>query len=222
MSICVLNAYSPAYAELAKLTTHGNRQEYCYRHGYDLLTLTKTDSHGQFTWDRFKWVTSVLKSQDYEWIYCCGVDTLHTNLKIPLESFLDGHHHVVIASDWCAPVQADSFFVRSSPQGMSYMDAVLNHYSEDQSHPWVENQSMIRELPNFKEIIKLVPQRALNAYNYSLYESVYPTESKVKSGLDYYGNDGRWQVGDFLIHWPGLSLSVRLKEVQKTMKLVIQ
>jgi hypothetical protein len=51
--------------------------------------------------------------------------------------------------------------------------------------------------------IKIVPQRYLNAYQNSLYphQGIY----------DCLGNDGTWQHGDWLIHWPGTQLETRLQ-----------
>ena len=59
---------------------------------------------------------------------------------------------------------------------------------------WAEQQCMIDTYDTNKDIIKIIPQRQINAYQCS----IHPNQPTV----DKYGNDSNWQVGDFLIHWP--------------------
>ena len=33
---------------------------------------------------------------------------------------------------------------------------------------------------------------------------------KMEKGLDILGNNGRWQMGDFIIHFPAMGLSERI------------
>ena len=40
--------------------------------------------------------------------------------------------------------------------------------------------------------------------------------------MDLLGNDGQWQPGDFLIHWPGISLERRLNLAQLMLPQVIK
>jgi hypothetical protein len=62
--------------------------------------------------------------------------------------------------------------------------------------------------------IKIVAQRYLNAYQNSL----YPHQSKY----DLLGNDGTWQNGDWLVHWPGTSLDLRLQLARQFMNEVVK
>jgi len=66
--------------------------------------------------------------------------------------------------------------------------------------------------------IKIVPQRTINSYNYDLYPGSIPHVYKK----DLLGNDGQWQSGDFLIHWPGIPLAQRLVLAQDMLKQVIK
>ena len=225
MNFCVVNAHLPNYAELAALTTYGNRAAYCKRHNYTLKV--KTDGFVMqavhpVSWDRLVLVRDLVASGAFDWVYCCGTDTLHTNFTIRLEDRVDDNAHVIISPDWCAPVQADSFFIRCSAPGLAYVNDVLGQYETYRNHPWVENQAMIDLLPKWHNIIKILPQRMLNAYDYALFTVKYPGQSRVAAALDYYGNDGQWQPGDFLIHWPSLDLDVRIREVKRITPLIVQ
>lgn len=225
MKFALVNAHLPNYDSLAKLTTFGNRREYCNRHGYDLLVQagnwTMPACH-PVTWDRFKFMRGVLASGKYDWVYCCGTDTLHTNLKVPLTDLIDDKSHVIFSAEWCAPVQLDSFLVKNSKEALAWMDSILALYPKFKDHVWVEQQAVIETLPQWTGIVKSLPQRRMNAYDYSLYRQQYAGEPNVQKGLDYFGNDGQWHQGDFLIHWPGIYLTKRLELVAQYLPLVVK
>jgi hypothetical protein len=65
--------------------------------------------------------------------------------------------------------------------------------------------------------IKIVPQRTMNSYDYDLYPGLVPHIYKK----DLLGNDGQWQSGDFLIHWPAVPLATRIKLAQEMLGQVI-
>jgi hypothetical protein len=174
------------------------------------------------TWDRLLVMRHILKYGNYDWVYCCGTDTLHTNFRIKLEEFADENFHVIASSEWCSPFQADSFMIRKSTEGISYIEHILSLYGKYKNHVWVEQQAMIDTLPKFKEIIKLLPQRRMNSYDYTMFESKYPKEERVKRGVDIFGNDGRWRPGDFLIHWPSIPMPIRIAEIIKTIPLIVK
>jgi hypothetical protein len=66
-------------------------------------------------------------------------------------------------------------------------------------------------------VIKLVPQRTMNSYNYSLYKGWGPEPM-----LDKLGNVGDWQIGDFAIHWPAQSLEFRLQAFDYYSQFIIR
>ena len=79
---------------------------------------------------------------------------------------------------------------------------IMSKYEEYKGHIWAEQQVIIDTLEQNREIIKLVPQRELNSYNYELYPECQP--------VDKLGTNGHWQHGDLLIQWPGTSLPHRI------------
>ncbi len=120
----------------------------------------------------------------------------------------DGRAHVVFCGDRGAPLQADSFLVRGSPQGAAYLRDILDQWRIYQRHVWVENQAMIDLRFKHAAITALLPQHRMNSFEYKLFHHMGPW---YKDGLDCYGNRGDWKPGDFLVHWPATSLAKRLE-----------
>ena len=228
MNFAIINAHLPNYEALAKLTTYGNRAEYCTRHGYNLLVQTEgfdMPAYHPVSWSRFKFMRNLLASGQYDWAYCCGTDTLHTNFNIRLEDLVakaGPEHHVIASCEWCSPIQADSFLVRHSPVGIAWMDAILGKFNQYKNDTWVEQRAIIDTLPDWAKVVKILPQRAMNSYDYSLYLNTYSGEPRVVQAKDWFGNDGQWHQGDFLIHWPGISLATRLELVKKFTPLIVK
>lgn len=225
MKFVVINAHLPAYKPLADLTTYGNRADYCKRHGYTLKVQTdgfELLSCHPISFGRLKFMRDELNGSGYDWAWCSGVDTLNTNFNIRLEDLADPAFHVIASCEWCGPFQADSFLVRNSPQGIGWLDAIIAKHEQYKNNIWVEQAAIIDSLGEFDGLIKLLPQRAMNSYDYTLYRKMYPDKPGVINAKDFFGNDGQWYKGDFLIHWPGLPLTQRLELARKYLKLVVK
>lgn len=119
----------------------------------------------------------------------------------------DGQTHIIFACDRASLVQADSFLIRASEVGCSYLQDILDQYPIYCTQPWVEQQAMSDLRHKHGEVMRIVPQCWLNSYNYRLFDHLGPY---YKEGKDCYGNRGEWVAGDFLIHWPSTSLEMRL------------
>jgi len=145
---------------------------------------------------------------DIDWIWWTGCDSLITNMTIKLEDRIDNNYHFIIAKD-SHNFNADSFFIRNSPEGRAYIEMIISKYPEYKDNGWAEQGVICDTYKDHKEIIKVLPQRAINAYNYDLYPEKKPHEKY----FDRDGNDGQWQSGDLLIHWPGTYFDFRLKHL---------
>jgi hypothetical protein len=230
-NFCILSAHDDSYSKIAETTVYQNKAEYAKRWGYDLMTLTNVNpafhdpgSHiNGLTWDRLREAVLLAKSGRYDWLYLVGADTLITNMTIPLTEFADNDYHFVIAND-CCEWNADSFFFRCSLAGIGFMEAVMAEYERLKHHCWVEQQAMIelRDLPEWRGIWKVLPQRKINSYNYPLYVDDKHCQPAKRLGKDFAGNDGQWQPGDFLIHWAGLSTDIRYRQIEKVLPQIIR
>jgi hypothetical protein len=77
---------------------------------------------------------------------------------------------------------------------------------------WFDQQCVIDTYVTYKDIIKLVPQRTMNSYDYKMYGV---------DGIDMLGNDGQWQQGDWVVHWPGLNNQLRVQLAQSFANVVV-
>lgn len=130
-----------------------------------------------------------------------------------------GKKHLLICGERVAPMQADSFLVRCSPEGAAYLRDILAQYPRYKHHPWVENQTMIDLREKHAAITFMVPQWMMNAYDYRRFEHIH---SCYKDGTDCFGNRGQWQKGDLLVHWPAASLQERMKWLGEYQKEIVQ
>lgn len=225
MKICVVCCCLDNYKELAKITLDDNRRKYCERHGYDLKIVdwleSKFDSsvHGWgITWTRLDFIRNLMDQEDYDWIWCSGTDAMVTNLTIPLTNFIDPEYGIVVSCEWCSPIQADSMLFKCSTSAAMFLDEVLSKFEQFKNDAWVEQAAMIQLLPKWQTAIKILPQRAMNSYEYSLYRSQYPN----CTGKDWLGQDGQWKPGDFFLHWPGVQLKTRLEQINRISSQIVK
>jgi hypothetical protein len=83
---------------------------------------------------------------------------------------------------------------------------LLGLFPNYRGHFWFEQQAIIDTHALYPEIVKVISQKAFNAYDYALYP---------QHAGDPLAVEGQWEPGDFLIHWPGTSLQHRI-ELAKT------
>lgn len=203
------------YQPLADLTWTQNKQVYCDLHGYK--GFNKTDNfYGNMPigFEKIFLMRDLMKENpDIKWFWWTGSDAMITNFTIKIEDKIDEDYEMIIATD-CNEINNDSFLIKNSEWGIAYMEGIIDlmpHYSK---HYFYEQQAMIETYPDNKDAIKIVPQRYLNSYKNDL----YPHQTK----WDQLGTDGTWQPGDWLIHWPGTGLDLRLQLARQFMDKVVK
>ena len=202
----VVSMYNEAHRELADWTWP-NKKAYADQHGYSAYAKT---SDWTLTPIHFEKITHMLdvmeKEPDVDWVWWLDNDAVVTNPDVQLESIADPEYHVVITSD-IASINAGSFMVRNSIQGRGWLEFILDkgleHYKDNR---WPEQQPMTDFYITFKDIIKIVPQRVMNSYNYDIY-GVDPT--------DLLGTNGQWQEGDFVLHMPAIPNPSRIQLIKQ-------
>jgi len=214
MNFAIVSLNDRNYQPLASLTWDQNKVLYAEQHDYAYCCKNDGFYNVVIGFEKMWFLRDMMETySDLDWIWWTGCDTLITNMTIKLEDRVDNNYHFIIATD-CNGINADSFLVRNSPEGRKYVDLIISKYEEYKDHVWAEQQAIIDSLEDNNDIIKIVPQRDLNAYDYGLYPDCQP--------IDKNGNDGQWKVGDFLIHWPGRSLYERLHLAQFYMAQTIR
>jgi len=233
MKLAIATIYTENIKNLAAITVELNKREYCEKHGYDLIVKTKDFSCKHLGFAKINFLLELLKTNKYDWILWCGSDTMITNYNIKLENLIDNNYHFIIANDVWA-WNSDVFFIKNSQEAIAFFEKIYSKYGlytdgngnaldtgqrlpDGGNRNWGEQQAMLDLKEEYKDIIKEVPQKIMNAYLYDLYPSAWH-----QKGLDCNGNDGRWSFGDFLVHWPGLPNSAREKLAVHFLDLIIK
>lgn len=211
MKFAVCSMYDENYSQLGEITIENNAKKYCDHHGYDLL-VKKDNFHfplSQAGYEKLYFILEVLSTKKYDWVYWRGADTMITNFNIELRDLVTAYDFFIISCD-VHNINADSFFIRNCDKAFEFFTEIINnrHLYED------EQQAFHRLHHKYKFLV--VPQKYLNSYDYNLYLSYekynkngYQPESIPKS--DIFGQYGQWEPGDFLIHWPGITLDKRIE-----------
>jgi hypothetical protein len=151
-----------------------------------------------------------------EWIWWLDCDAIVTNFHIKLESIIDNQYDIIMASDWNG-INCGSFLVRNSDRGKAWLDMIYSFRDVPRykNHKWPEQAAMMETAHLYTDILKVVPQKILNSYYYSLY---IPEEYLWKDRLDTNGN---WTVGDFVIHFPGMPNITRMEYIKLFLQLSV-
>jgi hypothetical protein len=136
-----------------------------------------------------------------------------TNFDIELRDLVSPYEFFIIGSD-VHNLNADSFFIRNCQTSINFFTEIFNDRNK-----YVDEQQafhMLHQKYNFK----VIPQKFINSYDYTLYTSLEPFnkngyQPECESGLDIFGQLGQWTPGDFLIHWPGITLDKRIELARK-------
>jgi len=224
----LITHHDPGYQPLADLTWHSNKMLYASIHGYKtharLENFATLDAKsGLMTgFEKIYFARDILRDHpEYEWIWWTGTDSMITNFSTKIEDKIDNNYHFIVAVD-VNGINADSFLVRNTPEGRGFLDQVIALEDESMKFWDTEQRAMnavlgfpgtsepgwpfgdqLKVPEQFQSIVKIVPQRYMNGYNYKFY---HYTDHRDKLGID-----GNWQPGDWLIHWPAIGLPDRVK-----------
>jgi hypothetical protein len=225
MKYALVELHSESYQPLADLTWNQNKLIYAEKHGYKVFCKTDNFREGSgIGYQKIWYLKELLKDNpDIEWFWWTGTDTLITNYSTRIQDRISNAYHFMICVD-VNGINADSFFVRNTPEGCGFIDDILSLEEEASKHWDVEHYSITKLLgfpktgdpswprgddvkvaDKYKNIVKLLPQRCMNSFNYLLYH--------YKDQRDKLNFDGNWQLGDWLIHWPATTLEYRLELV---------
>lgn len=211
MNLALVTLNDETYEPLAKITFHGNKHQYCLRHGYQAVQKNSgwTFPKKAIGFEKAKLLLELFEENPHlDWAHFSGCDTLITNFDKKIEDIVDDSYHMIVCFDGNG-MNVDSFLLKNSRVGKGLMSWVLSMYERYKDHFWYEQQALIDfffNAPLARDIIKALPQRVMNSYIYDLYP-----EWRERPQVDHTGNDGNWKPGDFILHLPGVSLDDRIK-----------
>jgi hypothetical protein len=150
------------------------------------------------------------------WIWWTGGDTLITNHTIRVEDKIlqvPNDKHIIMSGDFNFIINCDSMLIRNSLEARNWLKSIIDSLPTYGSNKFLEQQYMIDTYEENKSIIQLQPQRFMNSYD----GKHYGTDKNGNSvaAKDVNGNEGIWQPGDWLIHFPGLSWQLRWDLIQE-------
>lgn len=201
----VASMFNDAHRSLAQHTWDLNKVEYAKKHGYSAIAKTDNFNKSQIHFDKFEHILDIMKTRtDIDWIWWLDNDAMITNFDVKLESIIDEQYHIIMATD-IASLNNGSFIVKNSLQGREWVEFILSKKSEYKDNTkWPDQQPVIDFYPKFQHLFKIVPQRIINSYDYTIYNI---------QDVDLLGNSGQWEPGDFVIHWPALNNDLRIQLV---------
>jgi hypothetical protein len=192
----------PNYQDLADLTDLPKR-EYCERHGYKFFVLKENKYSDIMGFNKIGFMLDLLNTNaDIDWLLLTECDATITNVTIPMEEKIDNNYHVVIAVDRLN-LNAGNILVRNSTEGRAYLQMIMDSEPKYKDAGWAEQQVMIDTIDKYTDTVKIVEQRYMNSYIQAPYDYC-----DVRT--DIMGNSGEWQVGDWILHMPGLHKPVRI------------
>ena len=204
MRFVVVTLHTPDWQAFADITDK-NKKEYCDRHGYAFETQGDGPWHtdigrgimGDWGFERgYRFLDMFKKYPECEWVLFSDCDALITNRTITLDRVVDNRFHVIVPAD-CNGTNCGNILIRNSEIGRAFCESMVASRPAYRDNVMAENQ-WIQEMATatyWSKWIKVVPQRIMNSYDYTLYTDLPPK--------DVLGIDAQWKSGDFILHIVG-------------------
>jgi hypothetical protein len=188
--------------------TDAVKKEYCDLHGYEYHVKTDIKFTSDIGFEKIRMVLDLFAKQpEIEWLLFCESDAIVSNFKIKIEDRIDNRYHFIVATD-INDINAGVFLARNSVQGRKYLNFILNERPKYKDN-WQAEQGVIQDsFDQWRNTVRVVPQRVMNSFQYQYYR--YGDHRDRPPHFDIMGNDGNWAQGDWILHWPGMSLENRL------------
>ena len=202
------------YQDLADITD-ATKREYCERHGYQFFVLKEKTYSDCMGFNKIGYVLNLFKQHpDIEWLLFSECDAMITNLTIPITDKIDEDYHFVIPVDRLN-INAGNFLVRNSEAGRQYLQMIMSMEPEYANKEWAEQQAIIDTIDRYTDIVKIVPQRHMNSYEPEVYDY-------CDCRIDVLGTSGKWEPGDWIVHWPGLHKPIRMWRSEELTQQVVR
>lgn len=219
MKYALVSMHNDRYAQLASVTYLQNKVIYAERHGYLCAAkVTNFDPTYDINFEKMRIILDLFNNHpDLEWAWWLDCDAMITNYNIKLESIVDNNYHFILSED-INGLNAGSFLVRNSTEGRDYLQMILDNMETYRFHNWHEQQCINDTYDIYRGIIKVLPQKIINCYNYELYKEHYPQDDKWWA----YYHAGQWKLGDFVIHWPGVEHYARIVMAEEMLNHIVK
>lgn len=201
MKVLIVTMLCDRYNGIAEVSLP-NMLEYCQRHSYYDAVIKLSDEEG-FHYKKHEFFNEVFKT-DVDLIYYRDIDSLFTNLTVPIENFVDSEHDVFVTKDMMG-YNGGSIIIKNTECGRWVNDFILSQRENFNN----EQEVMDKYFDEFTKNVKVLQHPSINSYSYENY--------KEFSGVTH--EQGNWQEGDFLLHTPALPFEKRA-EILKSVKVI--
>jgi len=215
MKSAIITAHDDNYRLLADLTWHKNRKFYAQKHGYHAIAreVPKLGLHANF--QKIDLMLEIFTTSDIDVMLWTDTDSMITNFNVPLDDLLYAGYDITIATDWNG-INSGTMLLRKSPRLIAYLQAILANEPRYKTHEFYEQGYIMDTYNQHRDMIKIVPQRFMNAYWLPIYHV-----GENKDLKDQLGFSGQWRPGDFIIHAPGQPQNMRISLFEQIFPRVI-
>jgi mannan polymerase II complex MNN10 subunit len=193
--------HNDSFKELADLT-FPNKKIYCEKHNYPLVLKTDNWHNIPIGFEKAYLIKDAFDNYpECEWVFFSECDTLITNMNIKLEDIIKNEEkHFVITTD-IGGINAGSFFIKNSAEGNDFLQDMFNSIDKfAHEQDFIKDSYFISRKHHNK--MSLYPQKKFNSYIYDW--------------KDLFGNNGKWEENDFMIHLAGIDYSSRLNLIKNS------
>ncbi len=208
LKIAVTTFYSPNYESLAALTIPP-LQKWCDLHGY-YLNINKINDGTKHHF--IKTVDARELLNFYDIVFAIENDILLTNMRINIEDYVSNPaKHFYLTHD-VNGANTGTFIACSSEACKQLLDILNNsrgNFGDEQNFFETTDINIVQQLPH--PSINSIPYKYYHNYGYIKYNGeLEPTHEQ-----------GNWQVGDFTMHLPGMTLERRCEIFANHLKDII-
>ncbi|HEY6435055.1 MAG TPA: hypothetical protein VIY47_00570 [Ignavibacteriaceae bacterium] len=192
MKVLIVTMLCDRYNGIAEVSLP-NMLEYCQRHSYYDAVIKLSDEEG-FHYKKHEFFDEVFKT-DVDLIFYKDIDSVITNLTVPIENFVDSEHDVFVTKDMMG-YNGGSLIIKNTEGGRWVNDFILSQRDNFNN----EQEVMDKYFDEFTKNVKVLSHPSINSYDYSAYSEFPNIRGR---------EEGHWHEGDFLLHTPALTYEHR-------------
>lgn len=204
--ICLQMLYTKSWVELAKVTTP-NIVNYCLKHGYSWNIQCIDAPYDAF--EKIRQIQKIFSNDEADVVWSLDCDVLITNYTKKVEDYLDEENKLFLCKDYNG-INCGSFIVVKSEWSLQLLEKIIYYSKYDDIYCEQDALQRYMKIRGCENIRKL-PHPSINSYLYENYPEI-PTQTHEQ---------GQWNIGDFILHLPGIGMEERFKILNETKQHII-
>ncbi len=203
MKIVIQCLYTQGWLDIARVVTP-NIVSYCQKHGYSWNIKCISEPYDAF--EKIREIQKLFSAGEADVVVSLDCDTVISNHLIKVEDIIDGDEMFFISRDY-NNINAGVFIIKNCVWARLFLEALL--YRIGKPEVYCEQDAIVdfmKDNEGALEEFKILPQYKINSYHYSLYKEIPPQTHE----------QGNFELGDWIAHFPGCSMETRLKLIQNT------